>query len=107
IVRFVVRQASFQVRSTGAGRDSGWFNFDDSEKAELSVDLNVMVTASQPNGTGATITATTQQAQQVPFGGTPEEHRAAYMALMMRALQAIDGEISRQLPTYFNAIVAR
>lgn len=106
--RFVVKQAAFRVNATQASKSSGWFSLGgDEPKAELSVDLNVMVVATKADGTGATINATTSQSQLTGFGGTPEDHRVVYMQLMGKALAALDGEISRQLPGYFNGVIGR
>jgi hypothetical protein len=105
--RFVIKQASLAVRSVANATSSGWFDTDSDSKAELTVDLNVMVVATKPDGTGATINATTTQSQQAGFGGTPEEHRVVYVQLMGRALAAVDAEISRQLPSYFSSVMAR
>ncbi|HVY12386.1 MAG TPA: hypothetical protein VHB73_02355 [Alphaproteobacteria bacterium] len=104
--RFVIKQASFQVRNVSPPSKSGFFSFMDggSDRAEMALDITVMVVATRPDGTGATINATTSQTQQAEYSGTPEEHRAIYLGLLTRALQALDGEISRQLPTYFMGI---
>jgi hypothetical protein len=108
-VRFVVKQGSLQVRAITPPKSSGWFSSmtDGDAKAELAVDLSVMVAATKADGTGASIVASTSQTQQTGFGGTPEDHRAVYLQLMARALAALDAEISRQLPTYFNGVIAR
>jgi hypothetical protein len=108
--RFVIKQATLQVTQTAMPKknDSFWsMNMfgGDENKAEMSLNLAVNVIASLPDGTGATITATTVQSEKAG-SGSPDDNREAYMKLMSRALTALDGEINRQLPAYFSNIVA-
>jgi hypothetical protein len=103
--RFVIKQATLQVTQTAAPKkDDSFWSFGmfggDEGKGEMSVNLSINVIASLPDGTGATITATTMQSEKIS-AGSPGDNRAAYVKLMGRALTALDGEVTRQLPVYF------
>ncbi len=108
-VRFVIKRAAFQARALPQRDEGGFFGFmhDDPGKVELSADISVMVVASLPGGAGATISATTIQKRETNAGGSPEDNRAAYLDLMGKAVAALDGEISRQLPVYFGLVLSR
>lgn len=107
--RFVIHKAGVTVRSVEIA-DKGWlWGWPESKsyKAEMSVNLSVMLVASRLDGRTAHIDAETQQAQQIATDTTPEARRKAYLALMQRAIQGIDDEISRRLPEWFDEIVVR
>lgn len=106
--RFVIRQAQFQVHSTKV--DNSWpasWVSDADTRAEMVATFSVMLSAANADGTSSTITANTTQSSIVAADLSPESARKEYLALMQRALDALDGEITKQLPVYFADVVAR
>jgi hypothetical protein len=108
--RFVIKQAALQVTQSAAPKkESSFWSMDyfggDDAKTQMTLNVAVNVVASLPDGTGATITATTTQSEKSGFGSA-SDNREVYMKLMNRALAALDGEIARQLPAYFANITA-
>mgnify|MGYP003386056362 FL=1 len=104
--RFVIQKAEFTVNPVEA-KESGWLWDNTVYKAELSTNLSVMLVASRPDGLTANINATTSQSQQTGLDGSPESRREVYMQLMARAVEAIDGELNKQLPTWFGDVVVK
>jgi hypothetical protein len=82
-----------------------WDN--DTPKAEMSVNLSVMLVASRTDGRTAHIDAESQQSQQLALDSTPEVRRKVYLDLMQRAVQGVDAEISKRLPDWFDEVVAK
>jgi hypothetical protein len=104
--RFVIRKGSFTVRPVEVKED-GWLFDSTSYKAELTADLSVMLVASRPDGLTANINAATTQSQQISMESSEDARRAAYLDLMNRAMQALDGEFNKELPKWFDEVVVR
>ena len=104
--RFVIRKGEFVVRPVEK-KETGWLFDTTTYKAELSTNLNVMLVASRANGQTANITATTTQSQEVSLDASPDKRREAYIQLMNRAVQAIDNELNKELPKWFDDVVVR
>lgn len=107
--RFVIRQAEFSVRAVEAPAETGWFAgwFSKSSEAELTANVTAMLAASKADGSSATITATVTQSEKLGFDSTPEARRKAYMELMDKVLASLDGEFTKQLPVYFDDVMAK
>ena len=102
--RFVIQQAQFQVRSVPNNDDAISKLFEGENQAEMTATISVMLTASRQDGVSESITANTSQVQRVNFNATPDARRQAYMDLMKKAVDALDGEITKQIPAYFNDV---
>lgn len=104
--RFVIKKGEFTVRPVEI-KEEGWLFDSNSYKAELGTNLSVTLVASRPDGMTAHINATTQQTQQMPMESSADARRETYMELMTRAVQAIDNELSKELPKWFDEVVVR
>lgn len=104
--RFVIKKAEFNVRPIEV-KEEGWLFDSSSYKAEMATNLSVMLVASRADGQTAHINAQTQQTQQMPMDSSPDARREAYLKLMQRAVQALDNEISKELPKWFDEVVVR
>ncbi|NDE90238.1 MAG: hypothetical protein EB059_03745 [Alphaproteobacteria bacterium] len=104
--RLVIQKAEFKVQPVET-KETGWLWDNTVYKAELSTNLSVMLVATRPDGLTAHINATTSQSQQTGLSTSPENRRQVYMELMTRAVQAIDGELNKQLPQWFGDVVVR
>lgn len=104
--RFVIQKAEFTV-SPVETKEKGWLWDNTVYKAEMATNLSVMLVASRPDGLTAHINATTSQSQQTSLDTTPENRRETYMQLMTRAVEAVDGELNKQLPQWFGDVVVK
>jgi hypothetical protein len=104
--RLVIQKAEFTV-SPVETKETGWLWDNTVYKAEMSTNLSVMLVASRPDGMTAHINATTSQSQQTSLDASPEKRREVYMDLMSRAVKAIDGELDKQLPNWFDDVVVK
>ncbi len=101
--RFVIQQAQFNVRAVKNTDMIGKFTEGDSQ-AEMTATISVLLTASRPDGISESVTANTSQVARVSFNASPQGKRKAYLELMARVLDAIDGELAKQIPSYFNDV---
>ncbi|MDX1922814.1 MAG: hypothetical protein SFW65_06770, partial [Alphaproteobacteria bacterium] len=104
--RLVIQKAEFTVTPVET-KETGWLWDNTVYKAEMATNLSVMLVASRPDGLTAHINATTSQTQQTSLDGSPDRRREVYMQLMTRAVEAIDGELNKQLPQWFGDVVVR
>jgi hypothetical protein len=104
--RFVIRKASITAQPVEV-TEKGWLWDNSTYKAELTADLSVALVASRADGMSARIEASTTQTQQVKLSASSDERRKAYLLLMSRALEALDGEINKELPQWFGQVVQR
>lgn len=104
--RLVIQKAEFTVTPVET-KETGWLWDNTVYKAEMATNLSVMLVASRPDGLTAHINATTSQTQQTSLDGSPDHRREVYMQLMTRAVEAIDGELNKQLPQWFGDVVVR
>lgn len=104
--RFVIKRAAFTATPVETV-SKGWLWDTKEYKVEMTVNVNAGLVASRADGMTAQVNATTAQSQQISTDSSMETRRKAYLALMARAVEAIDGELNKQLPQYFDDIVAR
>lgn len=104
--RLVIKKGSLNVSSVEQV-SKGWLFDTTNYKAEMRVNLAASLAASRTDGATATVNAETTQSQQLSLNTSPAERRKVYMELLARALQALDGELNKQLAKYFDEVVAR
>lgn len=104
--RFVIKRAAFTATPVETV-SKGWLWDTKEYKVEMTVNVNAGLVASRADGMTAQVNATTAQSQSISINTSMDARRKAYLALMARAVEAIDGEINKQLPQYFDGVVAR